>query len=194
MVKYLVFCACVAAGYIVYTNFPVNHGPGVTAKEEPTIKRLTWQEPFSFKGATMIPKKIIEAEVRIIKRKRYFFDNFSRYSPVDAIVGWNRLSDERNLDYVFYTLDDRKFDLDLTRPPIDLYTIYHETDLWHLIPSTSDIDEDLKKLRDGHIIRVQGLLVDIEHDTGFNYETSTKISNEENPDGFALWVEELHIL
>lgn len=193
MVKYLVFCVFVAAGYIVYTNFPVDHGPGITAKNEPEIKRLTWQEPFSFKGANLVPKKIIEAEVRVIKRKRYFFDSFSRYSPVDAVVGWNQLSDERNLDYIFYTLDDRNYDVDLTRPPLELTTIYKESDLWHFIPSTASIEEQLKQLRDGHIIKLKGLLVNIEHDEGFNYQTSTEISERFNDDGFAVWVEEFHI-
>ena len=193
MVKYLVFCVFVAAGYIVYTNFPVNHGPGITAKEEPEIKRLTWQEPFSFKGATLTPKKIIEAEVRIIKRKRYFFDSFSRYSPVDAIVGWNKLSDERNLDYTFFTINNRDYDVDLTRPPLEVSTIYQESDFWHFIPSSAAIEDQLKRLRDGHIIKVKGLLVDIQHDEGFDFQTSTATSAMRNDDGFAIWVEEFHI-
>lgn len=193
MVKYLVFCVFVAAGYIVYTNFPVNHGPGITAKNEPEIKRLTWQEPFSFKGATLTPKKTIEAEVRIIKRKRYFFDSFSRYSPVDAVVGWNQLSDERNLDYIFFTIDDRNHDVDLTRPPLEVSTIYQESDLWHFIPSSAKVEEQLKQLRDGHVVKLEGLLVDIEHDEGFGYQTATEISNMYNDNGFAIWVEEFHI-
>ncbi len=193
MVKYLVFCVFVAAGYIVYTNFPVNHGPGITAKNEPEIKRLTWQEPFSFKGATMIPQKTIEAEVRVIKRKRYFFDGFSRYSPVDAVVGWNQLSDERNLDYIFFTLDDRNHDVDLTRPPLEVSTIYQESDLWHFIPSSASVEEQLKQLRDGHIVKLKGLLVDIEHDAGFGYQTATEVSGRYNDSGFAIWVEEFHI-
>jgi hypothetical protein len=193
MVKYLVFCVCVAAGYVVYSNFPVKHGPGITAKEEPKIQWLSWQEPFSFKGATLSPKKVIEAEVRVIKRKRYFFDSFSRFSPVDAIVGWNVLSDERNLDYIYFTLGDREFELDLTRPPVELQTIYKESDIWHMIPSTAKIDEDLKKLRDGHIIKIKGLLVDINNDNGFNFKTSIQLSNDKNKTGYALWIEEFDI-
>ncbi|MEX0844572.1 MAG: hypothetical protein WD022_04795 [Balneolaceae bacterium] len=193
MVKYLIFCVFVAAGYIVYTTFPVNHGPGITAKEEPSIKRLTWQEPFSFKGATLTPKKLIEGEVRIIKRKRYFFDRFSKYSPVDAVVGWNQLSDQRNLDYIYFTLSNRGFELDLTRPPLELSTIYGESDFWHLIPSTSSIDEKLKMLRNGHIIKIEGILVDLKDDISFEYKTSTTMSKSENTNGFAIWVEELYI-
>lgn len=193
MVKYLVFCVFVAAGYIVYTNFPINHGAGITAKEEPKITRLTWQEPFSFKGATLTPKKLITAEVRVLKRKRYFFDAYSKYSPLDAVVGWNELSDERNLDYIYFTLEDRKFDVDFARPPVEVSTIYNESDLWHLIPSTQKIDDQLKQLRNGHIIKIEGILVDISHDTGFNFSTASTISAKENTTGFALWIEDLQL-
>ncbi|MEX0724300.1 MAG: hypothetical protein WD053_10500 [Gracilimonas sp.] len=193
MVKYLVFCVFVASGYIVYSNFPVNHGPGVTAKEEPKIERLTWQEPFTFKGATFTPKKVIKSEVRVIKRKRYFFDSFSKYSPVDAVVGWNELSDSRNLDYTFFTLGDRSFDLNLTRPPLPVPKIYGETDLWHLIPSTSEIENQIKSLRDGQIIKVEGLLVDISNEMDFNHITNTALSQSSKPKGFIIWVEEFHI-
>lgn len=193
MVKYLIFCVLVAVGYIVYTTFPVKHGPGITAKEPPRIERLKWQKPFTFKGASFTPKKAIQAEVRIIKRKRYFFDSFSKYSPIDALVGWNDLSDERNLDFIFYTLGHRKYELDLTRPPLKLSKIYAETELWHLIPSTETIDDKLKSLRDGHIIQLSGLLVDIESENTFTYNTGIKLSGTENQQGFALWIEDLQI-
>lgn len=193
MVKYLVFCVLVASGYIVYSNFPVNHGPGITAKEEPKIERLTWQEPFTFKGATFSPEKVIEGEVRVIKRKRYFFDSFSKFSPVDAVVGWKELSDSKNLDYIFYTLKDRSFNLDLTRPPLPVPQIYGESDLWHLIPSSKEIDKKLKALRDGEIIKLKGLLVDINSDSDFNHITNTALSESTKPQGFIIWIEDLQI-
>jgi hypothetical protein len=193
MVKYLIFCVFIAVGYIVYTTFPVEHGPGITAKEPPKIERLRWQKPFTYKGATLTPKKVLHAEVRIIKRKRYFFDSFSKYSPIDALVGWNAMSDERNLNFIFYTLDDRKYELDLTRPPLKLPKIYAQTALWHLVPSTETLDNKLKSLRDGHIIQLSGLLVDIKNDESFNYTTGIKQSEGKNQRDFAIWVEDLNI-
>ncbi len=193
MVKYLVFCVFVAASYIVYSTFPVDRGPGVMVKEAPEIEGLTWQEPFTFKGAKVSPKKVIEGEVLVIKRKRYFFDNLTKYTPTDAMVGWNQLSDERNLDYVFYSLKDRSFNLDLTRPPLPLNTIYGESDLWHLIPSTSEISEKVKTLRDGHIIYVKGLLVDLETEDEKLFTTETDLTATRNSKGMAIWIEELRI-
>lgn len=193
MVKYLVFCVLVASGYLVYSNFPVHHGPGIIAKEEPKIDRLTWQEPFTFKGATFTPKKIIDAEVRVIKRKRYFFDSFSKYSPVDALVGWNDLSDSRNLDYIYFQLGERGFELDLTRPPLPVPKIYGESDLWHLIPSSEEIDKKIKALREGEIMKIGGLLVDVESDLDYSLTTNTELSESSKPKGFIIWIEELQI-
>jgi len=193
MVKYLVFCVFVAASYIVYSTFPVDRGPGIMVKNAPEIERLTWQEPFTHKGATVLPKKVIEGDVLIIKRKRYFFDILTKFSPTDAMVGWNQLSDERNLDYIFYSLKDRSFELDLTRPPLPLNTIYKESDLWHLIPSTADIDDKLKTLRDGHIISVKGLIVDVEHEGNMVLSSETILSSTKNSKGMAIWIEDLRI-
>ncbi|MDZ7806789.1 MAG: hypothetical protein U5K71_06705 [Gracilimonas sp.] len=193
MVKYLVFCVFVAASYIVYSTFPVDRGPGIMVKNAPDIERLTWQEPFTFKGATVTPKKVIEGEVLIIKRKRYFFDRVKKYAPADAMVGWNQLSDERNLDYIFYSLKNRSYKLDLTRPPLSLNIIYGESDLWHLLPSTSSIDEKLKTLRDGHIIYVKGLIVDVETEGEVVLTSKTELTSTKNSDGMAIWIEELRI-
>lgn len=193
MVKYLILCVCITSGYIVYSTFPIIHGPGITAKEEPEISHLTWEEPFTFKDATLTPKKQIEGEVRILDRKRYYFDSYSRYSPIDVIVGWNDMSDERNLDYIYHMLSDRSFELNLSYPPIERDRINRESDLWHLIPSTSLINEQIKQLRKGHIIKIEGLIVDINHDTGFNFISSTSITDVKNKTGFAIWVQDFQI-
>jgi len=193
MVKYLMFCVCVAAGYVVYSSFPVIHGPGVTASNAPEIKPITWQEPFAFKGATLSPKKRIEAEVRILDKKRYFVDTFSRFSPADVLVGWNEMSDERNIDYIYHFMSNRSFETRFTKSPIEEESIVEESDLWHLIPSTSAINERIRQLRKGHIIKVEGLLVDIDHESGFKFETSTTASSTLDKHGFAIWIESFEI-
>lgn len=193
MIKYLALFVLFASGYLIYSNYPESHGPGITAKEQPQLNRLTWQKPFTFKGATLSPTKLIKAEVRVIKKKRYFFDDFSKYSPVDAVIGWNELSDERNLDHIYFSLDDRKFELDLTRPPLEVPKIYAESDLWHLIPSTSAIDEKLKSLRNGNIIYIQGMIVNLSNDTNFDFISASELTNNKNNGSFSIWIEDLHI-
>ncbi|MEX0720883.1 MAG: hypothetical protein WD059_09460 [Balneolaceae bacterium] len=193
MIKYLAVFILLASGYLIYTNFPESHGPGITAKEQPKLNRLTWQKPFTFKGATLTPTKLINAEVRIIKRKRYYFDDFSKYSPVDALIGWNELSDERNLDHIYFSLGNRKFELDLTRPPLEVPKIYAESDLWHLIPSTSDIDEKVKTLRNGNIIHLKGMIVNLSNETNFDFISASEINQKNRNASFSVWIEDFQI-
>lgn len=193
MIKYLAFCILIAAGYMVYSNFPEKHGPGIVAKNKPKIENLTWQKPFTFKGATLTPVKLLDAEVRVIKREKYYFDELSKYSPIDAMIGWDEMSDEKNLEYTFFKLKNRSYSLEPTRPPLEISKIYAQSDLWHLIPSTSDVSEKLKRLRNGNVIRVKGMLVDISEASTFNFVTSKEISASSRKDSFTVWIEELHI-
>lgn len=193
MVKYIVLCFIVIAGYVFYSSLPVYQGPGITAEEQPELSRLSWQQPVNFRSATLVPKKVIEGEVRIVKKKRYFFDSMSKYAPVDAVVGWNELSDERNLDFIHFSLGDRLYDVEVARPPVPLEQIYEQTDLWHLVPSNSSIDEKVKGLRDGHIIRIKGLLVDIQLESDYGFNTKASESKSNHNDGFIIWIEELYI-
>ncbi|MDR9419009.1 hypothetical protein [Gracilimonas sp.] len=189
MLKYIFLCSAIAAGYLLYSTFPVYNGPGVMVEEEPAIKNLTWEKPFNFKGAELIPRKTMEAEVQVIKKKRYLFDDFSQYSPIDAVVGWNELSDKRNLDYIYFSLNDRSFDFEVSSPPLELEKIKNKTALWHLIPATAEIDEKIKKIRNGNIIKVKGLLIDLKNGNNFNYKTETLLSSKRNKQGYILWVE-----
>lgn len=194
MSKYLFLALSVVAGFIIYEAFPVRHGPGVVAEQAPSIKHVSWQKPIPFKGATLIPQKVISGKVRVIRHKRYFFDRLSKYTPTDVLVGWNELSDERNLDRIYPKLGNRSFEIDFVRLPLKMTTIYQKTDLWHLIPSTTAIDKRIKKLRNGHIIKFKGLLVNIEHNPDFDYATGQTISNQKASEGYAIWLEEFQIL
>lgn len=193
MVKYIALFVMLAAGYILYYNYPQSHGPGITARDEPKIERVAWKEPISFKGANLVPVKRITGEVRVIKKKHYYFDELAKYSPLDALVGWKDMSDERNLDYLYYSLHNRNYKLDYTKPPVDLQIINAQTDLWHLIPSSSKIEEIVDKLRNGNIIYIEGLLVNISNDTNYEFVSATEIDPKNKQNNFNIWVQEIHI-
>lgn len=193
MVKYIALFIIVASGYILYISYPESHGPGITAKVEPKISRIGWQEPLTFKGATIKPVKQINAEVRVIKKKRYYFDDFARYSPVDVLVGWKQLSDERNLDYLYFSLNNRNYQLNYTKPPVELTLVAAQTDLWHLIPANAEVESQMDKLRNGNIIYLKGLLVNILNDTDYEFVSATELDENGGKNGFNIWVEEFHI-
>jgi hypothetical protein len=185
------FCICITAGVLLYSLFPVSHGPGVTAEEKPKISDLTWQKPFTFNGASLVPSKVIEAEVRILDKRRYFFDGLSHISPVDVVIGWDEMSDERNLNYIYHDLSDRIFETKISIPPIKLEAIHKQSDLWHLIPSDPSIDNKIKSLRRGNIIEIEGTIVQIETESGLIFNSPSSLLDSQNKKGFAIWVEQL---
>lgn len=193
MVRYLALIIMSAAGYYLYTNYPVSHGPGIIVNESPKIERLRWSEPISFKGAAIHPVKTISGEVRIIKKRKYYFGNLARYSPVDVVVGWKELSDERNLDYLHFKLANRTYELNYTKPPVPLTLAAEQTDIWHLIPSDSHIEEQINRLRNGHVIYIKGLLINIENATHYEFTSATELGGRKPGMGFNIWVQELHI-
>lgn len=193
MVRYLALIIMSAAGYYLYSNYPVSHGPGIVAKQAPKIERLRWSEPISYKGASIHPINTISAEVRIIKKRKYYFGDMARYSQVDVLVGWKELSDERNLEYLHFKLANRTYELNYTKPPVPLTLVAEQTDIWHLIPSDSNIEEQINKLRNGHVIYIKGLLIHIENSSHYEFTSATELGRHRPVKGFNIWVQELHI-
>jgi hypothetical protein len=48
-------------------------------------------------------------------------------------------------------------------------------------------------MRDGHIIKIKGLLVNLEYDSGLNFDTETGLSSAKKTNGFLIWIEEFDI-
>jgi len=193
MLKYILVGILAVSGYYAWTIYPIKHGPGVITPDKPTISYSSWDKPFNLKGNTLDPIKTYSAQVRILKHKRYFFDDRTELSPVDILVGWDEMSDERNIEFVQFSLSERSFELNYTKPPIPESTMFKQMELLHLIPSTKEIDDRIKKLRSGNVIEIEGKLVDVESTENFNWTNDLLLSNSKNSNHLILWVENLEI-
>lgn len=193
MFKYILTIALGALVYFTYTNLPVTHGPGVLADNKPTIKLLRWQKPFSVKEAKATPKKEIEGEVRILRKKTYYFDDKKEYSPVDLLVGWKDLSDETVLDKFHTDITDRKYEFDIAVPPMPVSDMHRMTDLWHLVPANDAVDKQISDLREGHVIKIKGLLIDLSKDGKKLFTSPSSLELNEKYNSYTIWVEELQI-
>lgn len=194
MVKYIALLVIAVSGYLAWTKLPIKHGPGITAKNQPQLEAITWEKPFEFKSATLTPKKKIEAQVRVVNSRRYFFDTKKVYSPLDAYVSWNKMSDENTLEYLFVNLEDRSYNIEITRPPISLKQIHAQSDLWHLIPSNDHIYDKVTSLRTGSILQLKGLLVDVKEHNSKEWTSAKTLNTEDKNEGFIIWVQELNEL
>lgn len=193
MLRFILLGIVAFSGFYIYTIFPIHHGPGEVTPNRPKIERVTWEKPFSFKNSTVIPLRKISGEVRVLERERYFLDNKVSYSPVDVLVGWKALSDERNLDHIHFSLDNRLFEYEFSKPPLPVNEIISQIDLWHLVPSSESIEVQVKKLRKGNIISFTGFIVDIESETDYGWKSELENPKNQSFKNTIIWITDLQV-
>ncbi len=193
MTKYLVICVLMMMGYVIWTEIPVDRGPGVTAENIPIFSEIEDVDNIVYKEADLVPIKAVNAKVRVLERKRYFFDSMSAFSSTDVLVGWDSMSDQRNLEFLHFGLSNRDWEHKLNRLPLSIEEIKSKSALWHLIPSTPEIKKRIHSLRDGHIITIEGFLVNVIDKDGLRWETSTELDDSKNPHNEIVWVTSFHV-
>lgn len=193
MLKYILVGILAMLGYYAWTFYPVSHGPGVVAPDKPKISYTAWDKPFSFKGNTLTPIKDYSATVRVLGQKRYFFDDKKDLAPVDLVVGWNEMSDERNLEFVQVSLKGRSFQLNYTKPPIKDSRMYNQMEHLHLIPSTREIEKTISWLRAGTILAIKGKVVNLESTNDYNWNSEILLTNDAETKKLILWVESIEV-
>ena len=194
MLKYLTLCFVALAGYYAWTIYPIKHGPGKIAPEKPDIEYVRNHPPIQYQNNVLKPVVKFEGKVRILSKKLYLFDNRKKISPVDLLIGWGDMSDERNIDFINFHLEDRYFRMDFVKPPITKEEMFAQMDLLHIIPSDEELLKKSRGLRSGNIVNIEGLFVDVE--SGDTYNWSTELYNNDNTrlENIVLWVTKLEVL
>lgn len=192
MLKYILIGIVAGTGFYAWINFPVQRAPGETIDSEPLVQSV-FESPFSHEKYTLTPLRKINAEVRVIKKKRYFFDSKSGYAPVDILVGWHVMSDERILDDLNFRLNDRYFDVDMTTLPVNKNEMYGNIELWHLMPSDEFTDQTIKRIRDGHIVELEALLVHVESDDEVSWKSELQDPGYGHLKNNILWVKQIEL-
>lgn len=193
MIKNLIVGALILATYFFWTNRDIAHGPGEIAPNRPNISHLTWQKPFTYSNYILTPKRSISGEVRVLEKKKYFFDEINDLVPYDFFVGWSKMSDERNLDHMYITLSEREAFLEFSNHPLPINQVHTQTELFHIIPASSEVKDSLAKIRPGNVITFNGFLTSVERTPDINWSTSVSFKEIGNEADKILYVEELTI-
>ncbi|PAU93835.1 hypothetical protein CK503_09175 [Aliifodinibius salipaludis] len=196
MIKHILFVILLIGGvYYYWTTHPVEHGPGVVAPEAP-VQEVTYNaDTFNYKGFDITPKANIDLEARILSIKNYYFDQYSDLAPTDIVVGWGPMSDERNLSSMMVRQSDRSFYYEMAKPPIEKTEMWKNASNMHLIGSTKQIREKINTLREGHIIRIEGYLVNASSTKeGWTLKSSLKRDDIGKNASELVWIKSLTIL
>jgi len=154
------FIALVATYF--WQTWEVRHGPGPVAPARPGQERID-APAFEHQGARIFPRARFQAEARVLSTERYWLDPVADLAPVDVALGWGPMSDEVVLDQLDISQGER-FVYAIPSGPLPIsHTLFQLTfSNFHVIPATAQIERALKSLRRGEIVRLDGLLVDVE--------------------------------
>ena len=175
MRKFLVFLVIVAVLFAVrdWQQRPVIHEAGVLAGLEPRQENLRNPTPISLDDFTLTPRAEFDIQARVLGTERYVLGTEAKLSPLDLALGWNRMSDQAVVDQISIRQSGRWY---YTRyelpPPIPGQEIARSSANMHMIPANDEIERALKSIRTGEVIRIQGYLVDVDHDSGWHWRTS----------------------
>ena len=150
---------------------PIEHPPGMLVDQEPLQAPVT-AAAFTIKEFEVTPRARYDIEARVLSVERYKVDGGARLSPLDFAVGWGPMSDSAVLDHFRVTQGARFFTIYPDEQAIDLQTALRGAANMHLIPADGHIKDQLEEVRPGHIVHLQGFLVNISGPNGYTWNTS----------------------
>jgi hypothetical protein len=133
--------------------------------------------PFHFNGYTLTPRASFDVTAKVISAERYYFDFQAKLSPVDFALGWGPMSDERTLEQIDVWQEDRWYKWESDNMPISKEKIILNSSNMHMIPGTDAIAKELKRVRNGELVLITGMLVDVKDGSSWKWKTSTSRSD-----------------
>ncbi|MGH8177134.1 MAG: hypothetical protein ACREV5_12815 [Steroidobacter sp.] len=165
----LALCCIGLAGML--SGGPIERAAGVLAPYEPT-QAPTRAAPFRIGEHQLTPRAAYDIEARVLSTEPYSFDAGARLSPLDFAVGWGPMSDTAVLEHFRVSQSARFFTIYPDEEAIDLDAALLSGANMHLIPATSDVEDQLEDVRAGHVVRLRGLLVNVSGPNGWTWNTS----------------------
>ncbi|MDX1639456.1 MAG: hypothetical protein R3281_15930 [Balneolaceae bacterium] len=193
MLKHIIFIGILfVSGYLYLTERTITHGPGVVAPNAPTQEPAFAIKNPKHKDFTIRILSKFDMEARVLSKARYS-DKLANIAPMDVVVGWGPMSDERNLNEVLIKQTDRYFNWQMTNPPIPLHKMVEHTANIHLAPSTPQIKKKIWEIREGHIVSMKGYLIEVSSGDGWSLKSSTRRNDYGKEASELLWIEEIQL-
>jgi hypothetical protein len=159
----------------IVSSRPIQRDPGEIAADDPLQLDLEGPRTVTRGDFQVIGQARFSAEVRVLGRERYRLGALADVSPLDIAVGWGPMSNSAvlaDLDisqsgrFYFWRYDDE--------PPIPRRDIESHSANWHLVPANSGIWRKLRGLRVGDVVKLDGMLVNLESPADGTRKTSLR--------------------
>lgn len=172
----------------------IQYAPGVLVAEVPKQENVRGLSLLAIDGYELTPRAEFEIRARVLSRENYSWGSEADLSPLDLALGWGVMSDQAVLDRIEISQGSRWYytRYDLPAPVSDTAIIQNSGNM-HMIPAQNRISKKLKGVRVGDIVRLKGMLVDVDHPSGWRWRTS--LSREDTGGGSCeiVYLEEIEI-
>lgn len=168
---WLFVCMVAFGAYRHFSQRPVDTPPGALTNAIPQQQQAD-SAAFAHKSYTLTPLAHFEIEARILSQTHYTFDREAELAPVDLALGWGPMSDIQVLSQISISQSNRFYFWRVDHFPIPRREIETHSANMHMIPANEAIEKQLKSLRVGQKIRLQGELVQANGLDGFYWKSS----------------------
>jgi hypothetical protein len=163
------------------------------APSEPFQGR-TGRSAFEHRGHRVTPVASFDLEALVLSRRNYGRDRGAEVSPVDLALGWGPMSNPRILSGIPIRQSGRWYRFRIhTLPRISAREVHRNSSNMHIIPSDGIVSDALDEVRDGDVIRMSGLLVDVAGRDGFRWKSSRSRNDTGNGACELVYAETLRI-
>jgi hypothetical protein len=129
-------------------------------------------DKYQVNGYQITPLEPFELYGRVLSRKEYTSDEESKLVPVDLAMGWGPMADTEIVKQVSISQSNRWYYWQVNQFPIPRREIETHSANMHLIPSTPAIEEAIKAIKPGQLVKFSGYLVEAKSAQGFYWKSS----------------------
>ena len=156
-----------------WQNRRIHQPPGMRVNRIPVQTGLDEKVPFEYKGYRVTPQAGFSLQAVVLSHKQYTSDHGAEISPIDLALGWGAMSDIEIIKKFKISQRDRfYFWKSRGSLPIPYEEVVSSSANMHMIPATSDILNRMKQARRGHVIALEGYLVNVVGPTGWSQQSS----------------------
>ena len=161
------------AGWLWWHGRPIARADGMLAPDDPVQADFGAPQPaIPFKDATLHPLANFSLTARVLSRDDYRFDAESDLSPTDLAFGWGRMSDSAVLRSIDISQSGRFYYWQTKSFPIPRREIETHSANMHMIPADAAVAYQLKRVRVGDVVSLEGMLVEADKANGWRWRSS----------------------
>jgi len=194
MIRWLAIALIALGAWQWWGHREIQRPPGVVAASEPEQHDIASDPPrFQKNRYALTALASFTLTARVLGVEHYYLDRGSDLVPVDLALGWGPMSDSGILSRISISQGGRFYYWRVNEFPIPRRDIEVHSANMHLIPASSAVEKEIKRVHVGSIVRIDGYLVEARAGDGWRWVSS--LTREDTGVGACelIWVEKIEV-